>query len=134
MGRNNISYLIKLPSFFQFGPLSSKYARFLYTKPYLNMLPVKISKDIVAQSRCDIFNASTAVFMSESIPTGYVPSGNPQGLAQKTCPWGRDLAFENESCPGAGNSTRAGILWKMKLKLQKNSVDQIITGENKKNT
>ena len=28
--------------------------------------------------------------------------------------------------------TRAGIMWKMKLKLQKNSVDQILTGENKK--
>ena len=40
------------------------------------------------------------------------------------------MAFE--SCPGAGNSTRAGILWKMKLKLQKNSVDQIFTGENTK--
>ena len=26
----------------------------------------------------------------------------------------------------------AGILWKMKLKLQKNSVHQIFTGENKK--
>ena len=45
------------------------------------------------------------------------PPGNPQGLAQKTCPGGRDLTFE--ICPGAGNSTRAGILWKMKTKLQK---------------
>ena len=32
----------------------------------------------------------------------------------------------------AGNSTRTGILWKMKVKLQKNSLDQIFTGENKK--
>ena len=54
--------------------------------------------------------------MSQSIPTGYIPPP-PGGLAQKTCPGGRDLAFE--SCPGAGNSTRTGILWKMKVKLQK---------------
>ena len=69
--------------------------------------------------------------MSQSIPTGYIrpPPPPPPALAQKTCPRGRDLTFE--SCPGAGNSTRAGILWKMKLKLQKNSVDQIFTGENK---
>ena len=42
--------------------------------------------------------------------------GNPWGLAQKTCPGGRDLTFE--SFPGAGNSTRTGILWKMKVKLR----------------
>ena len=67
--------------------------------------------------------------MSQSIPTGYIPPGNPPGLVQKPCPGDRDLTFE--SCPGPGNSTRAGILWKMKLKLKKNSVDQIFTGENK---
>ena len=55
--------------------------------------------------------------MSQSIPTGYIPPGNPRGLAQKTCTGGRDLTFE--SCPGAGNSTRTRILWKMKVKLQK---------------
>ena len=53
-----------------------------------------------------------------------------QGLAQKACPGGRDLAFE--SCSGAGNSTRTRILWKMKVKLPKNSVGQIFTGQNKK--
>ena len=37
-----------------------------------------------------------------------------------------------ESYPGAGNSTRTGILWKMKVNLNKSSVDQIFTGENKK--
>ena len=42
------------------------------------------------------------------------------------------MAFE--SCPGAGDSTRARILWKMKLKLKKNSLVQIFTGENKKKT
>ena len=69
--------------------------------------------------------------MSQSIPTGYIPPlGNSRGLAQKTFPGGQDLTFEN--CPGAGNSTRTGILWKMKVKLQKSSVDQIFTGENKK--
>ena len=68
--------------------------------------------------------------MSQSIPTGYIPPGNPQGLAQQPCPGDRDLTFE--SCLGAGNSTRTGILWKIKVKLQKNIVDQIFTGENKK--
>ena len=68
--------------------------------------------------------------MSLSIPTGYIPPGNPSGLAQKTCPGGWDLTFE--SCQGGGNSTRTGILRKMKVKLQKSSVDQIFTGENKK--
>ena len=70
--------------------------------------------------------------MSQSIPTGYIP-GNPWALAQELA-GGRggcqDLTFEG--CPVAGNSTRAGILWKMKLKLQKNSVDHIFTSENKK--
>ena len=42
------------------------------------------------------------------------PPGNPRGLAQKDCPGGWDLTFE--SCPGARNSTRAGILWKLKVK------------------
>ena len=55
--------------------------------------------------------------MSQSILTGYIRPGNPRRLAQKTCPGGRDLTFE--SWPGAGNSTRTGILWKMKLKLKK---------------
>ena len=67
--------------------------------------------------------------MSQSIPTGYIPPGNP-GISPKNLPGGRDLTFE--SWPGAENSTRTGILWKMKVKLQKNSVDQIFTGENKK--
>ena len=70
--------------------------------------------------------------MSQSIPTGCIPPpGQPLGLAQKTCPGGRDLTFE--SCPGAGNSTRAGILWKIKVKLQKNSVDQILLQVKTKN-
>ena len=71
--------------------------------------------------------------MSQSVPTGYIPPGNPQGLAQKTCPGGGDLTFE--SYPGAGNSTWAGIsLWKMKLKLQKITWIKFITGKNKKKT
>ena len=52
--------------------------------------------------------------MSQSIPTGYISPGNPRGLAQKDCPGGRDLTFE--SCPGAGDWTRAGILSKLKVK------------------
>ena len=54
--------------------------------------------------------------MSQSIPTGYNSPGNPRGFAQKACPGGRYLIFE--SWPGAENSTRTGIMWKMKLKLQ----------------
>ena len=57
--------------------------------------------------------------MSQSIQLGT----SPQGLAKKTCPGGQDLTFE--SCPGAGNSTRTRILWKMKVNLKKSSVDQI---------
>ena len=68
--------------------------------------------------------------MSQSVPTGYIPLGDHRGLAQKTCPGSQDLIFE--SCPGADNSTRARIMWKMKLRLQKNSMNQIFTGENKK--
>ena len=45
---------------------------------------------------------------------GTSPPGDPRGLAQKDSPGGRDLTFE--SCPGAGNSTRAGILWKLQVK------------------
>ena len=47
------------------------------------------------------------LLMSQSIPTGYIPPSNFRGVAQKNCPGGRDLTFE--SCPRAGNSTRAGI-------------------------
>ena len=54
--------------------------------------------------------------MSQSIPTGYIPPGNPWGLAQDL-PGVGDLTFE--ICPGARNLTRTGILWKMKVNLQK---------------
>ena len=50
-----------------------------------------------------LLNKILKTVMSQSIPTGYIPLGNPQRLAQK-------------NCPGAGNSTRAGILWKFKVK------------------
>ena len=52
---------------------------------------------------------STKYQNNVSVSSNWVhPPGNPWGLAQKTCPGGRDLTFE--SCPGAGNSTRTGIL------------------------
>ena len=51
--------------------------------------------------------------MSQSIPTRYIS----RGLAQKNCPGGS--GFDFRKLPRAGNSTRAGITWKMKLKLQK---------------
>ena len=68
--------------------------------------------------------------MSQSIPSGYIPPRATPGISSKNLPGGRDLTYE--SCPGTVNSTRAGILWKMKLKLQENSVDQMFTGENTK--
>ena len=45
--------------------------------------------------------------MSQSIPTAYIPPGNPRGLAQKTCPGGRDLTFK--IAPGAGIRQRQGF-------------------------
>ena len=45
--------------------------------------------------------------MSQSIPTGYIPPGQPPGISSKRLPGGRDLTFE--SCPVARNSARAGI-------------------------
>ena len=82
-------------------------------------------KKAITSLRLNLFQQSNV-----SVRSNWVhPPGNPRGLAQKTCPVDRDLTFE--SCPGAANSTRTGILWKMKVKLQKNSVDQIFTGENK---
>ena len=44
--------------------------------------------------------------MSQSIPTGYIPPGNPRGLAQKDCPGARDLTFE--SCPGGREFDKGG--------------------------
>ena len=64
--------------------------------------------------------------MSQSIPAGYIPLG----ISSKNLP--RRSGFTFESYQGSGNSTRDGILWKMRLNLKKNSVDQIFTGENKK--
>ena len=58
----------------------------------------------------DSYNASLCL---SQFQRGTSPR-QPPGLAQKHCPGGRDLTFE--SCPGAGNSTRAGILWKFKVK------------------
>ena len=46
---------------------------------------------------------------------GTSPPGEPPGIRSKKLPRGRDLTFE--SCPGAGNSTRAGILWKVQTML-----------------
>ena len=63
--------------------------------------------------------------MSQSIPTGYIPPpGQPPGISSKNLP--RGSGFDFWKLPGTGNSTRTGILWKMKVKLQKNSVDQIL--------
>ena len=67
----------------------------------------------------------TLTIMSQSILTGYIPlPGQPPGISSKTSLVSRDVTFE--SCPRAGNLTRTRVLWKMKVKLQKNSVDQFL--------
>ena len=65
----------------------------------------------VGKSQCD---CSTRLLCLSQFQLGTSPPGNPRGLAQKDCPGGWDLTFE--SCPGAGNSAKAGILWKLKVK------------------
>ena len=46
--------------------------------------------------------------MPQSIPTGYIPPGQPPETGSVNLLGGRDLTFK--SCSGASNSTRAGIL------------------------
>ena len=75
----------------------------------------------------NFFKKSSRALCLSQFQLGTSPRATP-GISSKNFPGGRDLTFE--SCPGAGNSTRTGILWKMKAKLKKkNSVDQIFTGE-----
>ena len=50
------------------------------------------------KSSVSVWTSLISEIMSQSSPTGYIPPGNPRGLAQKTCPGGRDLTFE--ICPG----------------------------------
>ena len=52
-------------------------------------------------------DTENCLIMSQSIPTGYIPPGQPREISSKTLSGGRDLTFE--SCLGAGNSTRAGF-------------------------
>ena len=65
------------------------------------------------QSQHDFLTVSQLCVSQFQLGTS-LPPGNPRGSAQKNCPGGRDLTFE--SCPGAENSTRAGILRKFKVK------------------
>ena len=55
------------------------------------------------------------LWLNVSVSSNWVhPPWQPLGISSKKLPGGLDLTFE--SCPGAGNSTRAGILWKFKVK------------------
>ena len=55
---------------------------------------------------------------SVSVNSNWVhPPEQTPGISSKNLPGGRDLTFE--SCPGAENSTRTVILWKMKVSLKK---------------
>ena len=47
------------------------------------------------------------IYVSVNSNWVHLPRQSP-GISSKTCPGGPDLTFE--SCPGSGNSTRAGIL------------------------
>ena len=65
-----------------------------------------------------VFNNKYISCIYVSVNSNWVHApGQPPGISSKNLPMGQHLTFE--SCPGAGNSTKAGILWKMKLKLQK---------------
>ena len=80
-----------------------------YTDKYALWLDFRTTDDNrLHGSGRQLENTSEGI-MSQSIPTGYIPPRATPG-DKKHCPGGRDLTFE--SCPGAGNSTRAGILWK----------------------
>ena len=72
--------------------------------------------DVASEQRCIVVvaDAFVIVLCLSQFQLGTSPPSNPRGLAQKDCPGGRDLTFE--SCLGAGNSTRVGILWKLKVK------------------
>ena len=75
----------------------------------------KLESTELRAERNEGLNVNMESLMSQSIPTGYIPPGQPPGFTQKNCPEGWDLTFE--SCSGAGNSTRAGILWKVQTML-----------------
>ena len=72
------------------------------------------SKNLLTSLLLCNYDAITYILCLSQFQLGTSPPGNPRGLAQKHCLGGRDLT--SESCPGPGNSTRAGILWKFKMK------------------
>ena len=83
---------------------------------------VKSKKEEIVKTKPDIKSNKEhkqdvrVIRTNVSVNSNWVhPPGNPWGLAKKTCPGSWNLTFE--SCPGAENLTRAGILWKMKVKL-----------------
>ena len=57
---------------------------------------------------------SNAALCLSQFQLGTSPGQLP-GILSKKLAGGRDLTFE--SCPGAGNSTRVGILWKVQTML-----------------
>ena len=62
-----------------------------------------------------LFKSGNFIEFYVSVNSNWVhPPRAIPGISSKILPGGRDLTFE--SCPGAGNSTRAGILWKLKVK------------------
>ena len=109
-----------------------------YLSAVLNKSDHNIDREYPCQTRTKLYVQKSKIenvcvvapLCLSQFQLGTSPPGQPPGISSKYLPGGRDLTFE--SCPGAGNSTRTGLLWEMKVKLQKNRVDQIFTGENKR--
>ena len=76
--------------------------------------------------------------IAQSIPTGYIPPGQPPGISSKNCPGDQDLTFE--SCPGGGNTrvntfqdvrerarrARDWIAWKRDFEQTQQELEQIL--------
>ena len=79
-----------------------------------SLLPDTFKKVLLtlAEDRCE-FRKGIVPYVSVNSNCVH-PPGQPREFAQNL-PGGRDLTFE--SCLGDGNSTRAGILWKVQTML-----------------
>ena len=68
--------------------------------------------------------------MSQSIPTGYIPPGQPLGISSKNLPGG--LGFDFRKLPGGREFDKGRDYVENESETSKYSMDQIFTGENKK--
>ena len=70
--------------------------------------------------------------MSQSIPTGYIPPGQPPGISLKNLP--RGSGFDFQKLPGGREFDKGRDFVKNEGQTSNNCVDQIFTDENKKKT